>query len=285
MDPATIVGIVIAFVAILVADDPRGRQPDGPAAPSRHACSSSAARSAPPWPAARCKRHQRSSTTSVQRRAPREGARPRTPPSRPSSSWPSAPAARACSRSRTPPRTSTTRSCATGLAARHRRHRPRGARARSSRPRSQAKRARDKRRAKVFTDMGGYAPTDRHHRHRHRAWCTCWRTSSSPTTLGPPHRRRLHRDAVGRAVRQRDVAADRASAQADHRARERADGGRPRGHPRRSRPGRTPASSPQKLEALLPPGSAKAETEGGLSPRAARGGHRSHAAESTRRST
>ena len=61
-----------------------------------------------------------------------------------------------------------------------------------------AKKASDKHAAKFFNDMGGYAPTDRHHRHGHGARARAGEPLAARQAR-PPDRRRVRRDPVGRA--------------------------------------------------------------------------------------
>ena len=109
-----------------------------------------------------------------------------------------------------------------------------------------AKKGEDKVAAKFFTAMGGYAPDRRHHRHRRRPDPRAGEPRPTPASLGPADRRRVRRDPLGRALGQHLLAAHGRQDHADQRAAGRPDGAARRGHhrdPGRHQPARRPAEA------------------------------------------
>ena len=110
-------------------------------------------------------------------------------------------------------------------------------------PRSTTKRSRDKAAAKFFADMGGYAPTIGIIG-TVIALVHVLENLAKPEELGPPDRRRVRRDAVGRLLAPTSCGCRSASRiKRISEPRGRADGGRARGRRWPSRPAPTRASS------------------------------------------
>ena len=198
MDPATLIGVLLGLVIIVVANVMEGGNPMSllllPPMLLVFGTTLMVTMAGGTIPDAKNARQARSRPPSPAKVRPAARRRARR-----SSRWPRRPAARACWPSRTRSRTSTTRSSSRASRWPSTAPTPRRC-ATSSRPRCTPPSAQGKHSAKFFADAGAYAPT----------------IGIIGTVMGlvhvlenlaeargarPPDRRRVHRDPVGRACR------------------------------------------------------------------------------------